>query len=239
MEREPTSFTYQGQTVIIYPGSHFIKKEIVSRLKEMNFNLANLSYSKNDLAKIYDITISYDNNKLLIFNKLIKDTQNFKSIHNSHRRQMINDDNMEYPDKFNDIKKYTFDGTLNNEKEYNIPNDESFTSSPSLFMKFLTFLNNHKMDILEKAFYLFLIFSYDSFMKNYAKKHFILGKLAKYIRRIISKKRLMIFFLVFYIVKYLLNVFFYYLFGFGVFAIMAFAFQNKIKDFIISALSLV
>ena len=239
MEREPTSFNYKGQTVIIYPGSHFIKKEIVLRLKEMNFNSANLSYNKNDFAKIYDITISYDNNKLLIFNKLIKDTQNFKSIHNSHRRYMINDDNMEYPDKFNDIKKYTFDGTLNNEKEYNIPNDESFTSSPSIFMKFLTFLNNHKMDILEKAFYLFLIISYDSFMKSYAKKHFILGKVAKYIRRIISKKRLMIFFLVFYIVKYLLNVFFYYLFGFGVFAIMAFAFQNKIKDFIISALSLV
>ena len=239
MEREPTSFNYKGQTVIIYPGSHFTKKEIVSRLKEMNFNSANLSYIKKDLAKIYDITISYDNNKLLIFNKLIKDTQYFKLVHNSHRRHMDNDDNIEYPNKFNDIKKYKFDGTLNNKKEYYIPNDDYHTSSPSLFMKFLAFLNNHKMDILEKAFYLFLIISYDSFMKSYAKKHFILGKVAKYIRKIISKKRLMIIFLVFYIVKYFLNIFFYYLFGFGVFAIMAFAFQNKIKDFIISTLSLV
>jgi len=239
MEREPTSFTYRGKTVLIIPGSHFIKKELVSRLKEMNFNLANLSYSKNGLAKIYDITINYDNNKLLIFNKLIKDTQNFKSIYNSHRRHMINDDDMEYPNKFNDNKKYKFNGTLSDKKEYIISNEDSSTSSPSLCMKFLTFLNNHKMDILEKAFYLFLIFSYDAFMKNYAKKHFILGKVAKYIRKIISKKRLIIFFLVFYIVKYLLNVFFYYLFGFGVFAIMGFAFQNKIKDFIISSLSLV
>ena len=99
MEREPTSFTYQGQTVIIHPGSHFTKKEIVSRLKEMNFNSANLSYIKKDLAKIYDITISYDNNKLLIFNKLIKDTQNFKSVHNSHTRYMNNDDDIEFPNK--------------------------------------------------------------------------------------------------------------------------------------------
>ena len=234
MERVSTSFTYMGQTVIIHPGDHFTKKEIISRLKEMNFHSANISYSKNDLAKIYDITISYDNNKLLIFNKLIKDTQNFKSVHNSHRRHLDNDDEVEYQNRFNDFKKYKFDGTLNNAQEYNFPNEDSSNSSPSLIMKLFNFLNNHKMDILEKAFYLFLIFSYDSFMKNYAKKHFILGRVAKYIRKVISKKRLMIFFLVFYVVKYLLNIFFYYLFGFGVFAFIAFVFHNKIKDFIIS-----
>ena len=148
-------------------------------------------------------------------------------------REYIDDDNNNSSKK---TPKFIFNDQLFDKPNPDVQDNDTqnSSSSPSILRKILNFLNNHKMDILEKVFYLFLIFGFEAFLENYSRKHYFIGKLLKPIRRTITPKRLILGFLFYTIVKYILDVFFYYLFGVGVFAILVLILRNKIKDFIIN-----
>ena len=90
------------------------------------------------------------------------------------------------------------------------------------------------MDIIEKVFYLFLIFGFEAFLENYSRKLYFIGKLLKPVRSTITTKRLILGFLFYTIGKYILDMYLYYLFGIGAFSFLIFILRNKIKDFIIN-----
>ena len=232
MEKKPYYFSYKGETVIINPGSTLNNNELVERLLKMNFLSVNSSYRRNDLIYIYDIAINYDNNKLKIFNKLKKDTE-YSNLRRNLQKRNINDDSQS---SFNDssTKKYIIDGEIKNNKTYYNNDDEDNTDSgsSSICGKVLSFINNHKLEILEKIFYLIIIFSFDAFIKNFAKKHIILGTIINRFTNRINPKRIVLGFLLYHIIKYILNTLFYYLFGFGFLTIMYIIFKDKIKEFI-------
>ena len=235
MENEKI-FSYKGEKVYIKPGNVLTKVELISRLNEMKFPV-DASFNKNLLVDIYESAINADNNKILIFNKLRKDTEYFKSKYNFQRKN-INDEN-----KINNLntKKYFFNSykdDTNNKNYYEVKNDDDDQDSSissensSLCRKILKFINNHKIDIIEKVFYLVVIFSFDAFIKNFVKKNYILGKLLMPVRNVVTPKRLILGFLLYSFVKYILNMFFYYLFGFGILTVLYLIFKDKLKDYI-------
>ena len=232
MENQIRTFTNNNETVVLCSGKDLTKNEIIKRLNEMKFMNADPSMSKEDLECIYEIALKNDYNKILIFNKLRQDTKNYRMKH-FNPRQYIGGDVRRTPNPKIIFDHYDPLKSKPNQDEQDNDTQNS-SNSPSILRKILSFLNNHKMDILEKVFYLFLIFGFEAFLENYSRKHYFIGKLLKPIRRTITPKRLILGFLFYTIVKYILDVFFYYLFGVGVFAILILILRNKIKDFIIN-----
>ncbi len=237
MEQKNDYFTYNGDTVIILPGILFTKIELITRLKEMDFLSIDSSYNKNILVVIYEAALNNDKNKVTIFNKLKMDTLCYYSKNNFPRRELI----YENPNtilNYNNTKKYTAYGVINqNNINDEKDKDSSMSSMPtsdssSFCMNVLKFINNHKMDIMKKVAYILIIYGFDAFLKSFAQKHLVLGKVVNYFRGVATPRRLVLGFLVFYIVNYILNIFFYYLFGFGILTVMFFIFKNKIKEFI-------
>ena len=233
MENQIRTFTNNNETIVLYPGKYLSKNEIIKRLNEMKFMNADPSISKEDLEIIYEIALKIDYNKILIINKLRQDTKYYYRMKYINPREYIDDDNNNSSKK---TPKFIFNDQLIDNPNPDVQDNDTqnSSSSPSILRKILNFLNNHKMDILEKVFYLFLIFGFQAFLENYSRKHYFIGKILKPIRRTITPKRLILGFLFYTIVKYILDVFFYYLFGVGVFAILILILRNKIKDFVIN-----
>ena len=239
MEKKPTSFTYNGETVIIVPGNYLQKNELINRLNEMSFTSINSSYSKDILITIYEALLNLDKNKILIFNKLKKDTKYYISKNDSQRNEFI-----ENQKKINVFapRKYTASGEPDVNSNNNDDDNDSMISamssseSSSFCRKILSFLNNHKIDIIEKCIYILLIFGFDAFLKNFAQKHFIIGKILNYFRSVVTPKRMILGLLVYYIIKYILDMLLYYLFGFGILTLLFVMFKDKIKDFIFNVI---
>ena len=233
MENQIRTFTNNNETIVLYPGKYLSKNEIIKRLNEMKFMNADPSISKEDLEIIYEIALKNDYNKILIINKLRQDTKYYYRMKYINPREYIDDNNNNSSKK---TPKFIFNDQLIDNPNPDVQDNDTqnSSSSPSILRKILNFLNNHKMDILEKVFYLFLIFGFQAFLENYSRKHYFIGKILKPIRRTITPKRLILGFLFYTIVKYILDVFFYYLFGVGVFAILILILRNKIKDFVIN-----
>ena len=239
MEKKPTSFTYNGETVIIVPGNYLQKNELINRLNEMSFTSINSSYSKDILITIYEALLNLDKNKILIFNKLKKDTKYCISKNDSQRNEFI-----ENQKKINVFapRKYTASGEPDANSNNNDDDNDSMISamssseSSSFCRKILSFLNNHKIDIIEKCIYISLIFGFDAFLKNFAQKHFIIGKILNYFRSVVTPKRMILGLLVYYIIKYILDMLLYYLFGFGILTLLFVMFKDKIKDFIFNVI---
>ena len=230
MDNRRTRFSHNGETVDIYPGYLLPKNEIIARLKEMGFISVDSSYERKDLIYIYEIALNYDNNKIKIFNRLKKDTIYFESKNDLNKRNIFNED-------------ISFDKDIKNNhiNSYNSYNDDESdsnneSSNSSFCLKILRFINEHKIDILEKLFYLIIYFSIDSFLKNLAKSNFILGKIINYFRSKVTPRRALLGFLLYYIAKYVLNTLFIYLFGFGILTIIYILYKDKFNDFLLSVL---
>ena len=251
MDKKPTFFNYNGEDVIVQPGRVLTKIELITRLKEMNFLPVDASYYKNHLIDLYDIATTYDNNKIKIFKRLKKDTEYYYGRQKIPRRDIYNDNEDENKNQNNSslLKRLFFSGVdkniNNNNVGYNNNNenngDDTFSSSQkssSFCVKLLKFLYKHKMDVVEIGFYLFLVYSYNSFITNYAQKHYIFGKILLQIRNILTPKRLILGLLLFYIFKYMANLFLSFLFGFGFLTFLYFMFKDKIKDLLLNLLFL-
>ena len=223
MNNKLTRFSYNGETVVIYSGNFFSKNELITRLKEMNFLSVDSSYEKRDLICIYDIALNHENNKIKILNRLKRDTEYFKSKNDLFKKNIYKDESFDSENKSNNIYNYNRD-------------DESISdngaSNSSLCLKILGFINAHKIDILEKLLYIIIYFSVDSFLKNIAKSNFILGKIINYFRSKVTPRRVLLGFLLYYIMKYILNTLFYYLFGIGILTLAYIIYKDQIKEFL-------
>lgn len=237
MEIEPLYFTYNDETITIIPGKNLPKNELIKRLKEMDI-VVESSNSKNNLIKSYEYALRKDENKIKIFDKLKKDNVLFKKIHNSQRINL--EENNQYIIN-NRLNKHKYDNTsfeiLNREEDVNMESTNSSISSESsssFSTKLINFLNNNKKDIFMNLVYLLIYFYFDRRMKRFSKNNYFSGKIINYFRRIVTKKRIILGFFFYYGIKCFLEVYFYYLFGFGFFTIMYLIYKNKIKDFLLN-----
>ena len=238
MEKKPTYFNYGGETVIILPGNTLTKNELISRLNEMKFLSIDSSYNKDTLNTIYEVAINVDKNRILIFNKLRNDTKYYISKNNMQRKELLNGNpniTKNYPQtKYKSTGESVSNRTNDDNDNDSVMSSMSSSGSSSFCIKVLKFLYKHKIDILEKCIYIFLVFGFDAFLKSFAQKHFILGKLLNYFRSVVTPKRMILGFLVYYIIKYILNVFLYYIFGFGALTFIILIFKDKLKDFFLN-----
>ena len=234
----PTSYNISGETIYVYPGRLFTKNELILRLKEMNFAFVDSDYKKEDLITLYDIATNYQNNIEKIINKLKFDYKYFRSRDLEQRRHNLDEeeDNISNNDSHNSMKR-NFYGSINsdNQTRNNDNNKQQSNSYLSSFCKkIIKILYNHKMDIFEKAFFIMMILSIDYFIQYISNKYYILGKILKEIRKIVTPRRLIVLYLIYTVVRYILDTFLYYLFGFGIIGLLFLIFKGKIKDFLLS-----
>ena len=76
MSIEYPTFTYNNESVIIKPGNQFTNKQLRSRLHQMDVDARNVG-AKENLANLYESTLSDDRNKFKLFDRLKKDTENY------------------------------------------------------------------------------------------------------------------------------------------------------------------
>ena len=74
------TFTHLGNTVILRPGNQFSKQELNSRLHQMEVQYDQSSMSKAYFTNLYENALKYDQNKIKIFDRLIKDTIIYQKI---------------------------------------------------------------------------------------------------------------------------------------------------------------
>ena len=85
-------YNLNNETIVVLPGARFTKNELISRLHEINKDVSNYK-DKKGLASLYDSFLMDDRNKLLLINRLRKDTEFFKSKLSISQRQSIFESN--------------------------------------------------------------------------------------------------------------------------------------------------
>ena len=88
MESEYPSFKYNGETIIIIPGSFFSKKDLKNRLHLMGIESNNIQ-EKNILINLYESSLKENTNKLKIISQLKKDTENLNARKSMSIRQSL------------------------------------------------------------------------------------------------------------------------------------------------------
>lgn len=96
MQESFPRFNYLNESLIILPGNRFTKKELEGRLNQMGIDYNPYS-NKNDLILLYDSNIRYDNNKILIYEKLRRDTQTMNIKNDSTQQRHSLPPNIPYP----------------------------------------------------------------------------------------------------------------------------------------------
>ena len=223
MESQIRTFTFNNETVFLVPGRDLPKNEIMRRLINMNIN-ADPSKNKEDLERVYEIALNNYYNKLSIINQLRQDTEYYFRKKNINRREYL-DDNLPYTT--NQKIMFNRDAPLNDRQRQNTEFNDTQNSSisPSFLRQFLSFLNNHKMDILENALLLFLIFAFEVSLEEFSRNNFFIREILKDIRRSITQKGIIIGFLFYILIRYILG-FFYVFLRAGVFAFLILIYRS-------------
>ena len=129
-------FTYSGKKVIIHKGENFVKNELKSRLHKMDVDFDTTKNDKKYLAKLYNKAILNNTNKIKIFDRLIKDTQNHELIDD-----IKSNNKMESPSLFNnDISNQKVMNRMNNNRNKN--ND--YNNSPNFTALLANEINKNK-----------------------------------------------------------------------------------------------
>ena len=109
-------YTYLGQTVLLIPGSRFTKKELNSRLHQMDVQYDQSNQSKNYFVNLYENALKYNVNKQKIFDKLLKDTIYYNNVQNSISNNSRN--TIETPPKNNSQKVSIINNKVVSQNEY-------------------------------------------------------------------------------------------------------------------------
>ena len=246
MDKKPIPYNYNGETIYIYPGNSFSKNELILRLKEMNFSNVDSTYDKQDLVTIYEIATSYNNNIEMILPRLRKDYQYMKlreKLQNENKKEEIDNNNNNNSFFHNLRQRFTFDNNRNanippmnnNNDQANFPDNSSNKSWSSYFLKkLIEFLYNNKLAILQKLLCIIAILCMDLIISYISKKYWMLGRILKEIRKILTPKRMIILFLLYHFITYIVNSLLYYVFGFGIFGFLLLIFKDKIKEFLLN-----
>ena len=242
MDKKPIPYNYKGEELLIYPGHLFQKKELILRLKEMNFAFVDTNYKKQDLVTLYEIATSYKENIEKIIEKIKKDNQYMKLkenlrqnskieyndnninniIHNLKRKFLFNDNNS--------ISNLSEDSEIKN-NTVNSSNSSSFSISSFFSKLLLKLLSKNKLNIIKLAIMLIFVYGLDYLIPRNFDNLFLIGTLLNKIREQITPKNMIIFFLGLYILAFIANSMFYLLFSLGFLAVLYFIFKSgSLKD---------
>ena len=241
MDKKPIPYDYKGEQLLIYPGHLFQKKELILRLKEMNFAFVDTNYKKQDLVTLYEIATSYKENIEKIIEKIKKDNQYMKLKENLRQNSKIDYDDNNINNILHNLKrKFLFNDnnsisnlTEDNDKDntVNSSNSSSFSIS-SFFSKLLMkLLSKNKFNIFKLVIMLIFVYGLDYLIPRNFDNLFLIGTLLNKIREAITPKRMILFFLGLYVLAIIVNSMFYLLFGFGVVLVLYLIFKyGNLKD---------
>ena len=241
MDKKPIPYDYKGEQLLIYPGHLFQKKELILRLKEMNFAFVDTNYKKQDLVTLYEIATSYKENIEKIIEKIKKDNQYMKLKENLRQNSKIDYNDNNINNILHNLKrKFLFNDnnsisnlTEDNDKDntVNSSNSSSFSIS-SFFSKLLMkLLSKNKFNIFKLVIMLIFVYGLDYLIPRNFDNLFLIGTLLNKIREAITPKRMILFFLGLYVLAIIVNSMFYLLFGFGVLLVLYLVFKyGNLKD---------
>ncbi len=241
MDKKPIPYDYKGEQLLIYPGHLFQKKELILRLKEMNFAFVDTNYKKQDLVTLYEIATSYKENIEKIIEKIKKDNQYMKLKENLRQNSKIDYNDNNINNILHNLKrKFLFNDnnsisnlTEDNDKDntVNSSNSSSFSIS-SFFSKLLMkLLSKNKFNIFKLVIMLIFVYGLDYLIPRNFDNLFLIGTLLNKIREAITPKRMILFFLGLYVLSIIINSMFYLLFGIGVLIVLSLIFKyGNLKD---------
>ena len=89
-----STFVFDDEELVIYPGSRFSKQELKARLKEMGINYNN-NQDREYLKNLYDSAITDYKNRVSIIRRIKRDTEILNSkLNQSQKESMINNSNI-------------------------------------------------------------------------------------------------------------------------------------------------
>lgn len=241
MDKKPIPYDYKGEQLLIYPGHLFQKKELILRLKEMNFAFVDTNYKKQDLVTLYEIATSYKENIEKIIEKIKKDNQYMKLKENLRQNSKIDYNDNNINNILHNLKrKFLFNDnnsisnlTEDNDKDntVNSSNSSPFSIS-SFFSKLLMkLLSKNKFNIFKLVIMLIFVYGLDYLIPRNFDNLFLIGTLLNKIREAITPKRMILFFLGLYVLSIIINSMFYLLFGIGVLIVLSLIFKyGNLKD---------
>ncbi len=105
-------FQYKNEIVVLKPGEQFTIRELTARLNLLNImnKYAGEYQEKSGLKKLYDLALQDDNNKIILFDKLKKDTE----FYNKYRNKQLERNDMQIP----------VVDMIKNDKEVNLLNND-------------------------------------------------------------------------------------------------------------------
>ena len=241
MDKKPIPYDYKGEQLLIYPGHLFQKKELILRLKEMNFAFVDTNYKKQDLVTLYEIATSYKENIEKIIEKIKKDNQYMKLKENLRQNSKIDYDDNNINNILHNLKrKFLFNDNNSisnlsegNDKDNteNSGNSSSFSISAFFSKLLMKLLSKNKFNIFKLVIMLIFVYGLDYLIPRNFDNLFLIGTLLNKIREAITPKRMILFFLGIYVLSIIINSMFYLLFGFGVLLVLYLVFKyGNLKD---------
>ena len=198
----------------------------------MNFTNVDSTYEKQDLVTMYEIATNYENNIEKILPRLRKDYQYMKlkeKFKSENKREEMDNNN------HNNSFFHNFRQNNNDNNQPNSSDNSSKKSWSSYFIgKLKEFLYNNKLALLQKLLCIIAILCMDLIISYISKKYWLIGRILKEIRKILTPKRLIILFLLYHIITYIVNSLLYYVFGFGIFGFLLLVFKDKIIEFFLN-----
>ena len=241
MDKKPIPYDYKGEQLLIYPGHLFQKKELILRLKEMNFAFVDTNYKKQDLVTLYEIATSYKENIEKIIEKIKKDNQYMKLKENLRQNSKIDYDDNNINNILHNLKrKFLFNDNNSisnlsegNDKDNteNSGNSSSFSISAFFSKLLMKLLSKNKFNIFKLVIMLIFVYGLDYLIPRNFDNLFLIGTLLNKIREAITPKRMILFFLGIYVLSIIINSMFYLLFGIGVLIVLSLIFKyGNLKD---------
>lgn len=241
MDKKPIPYDYKGEQLLIYPGHLFQKKELILRLKEMNFAFVDTNYKKQDLVTLYEIATSYKENIEKIIEKIKKDNQYMKLKENLRQNTKIDYNDNNINNILHNLKrKFLFNDNNSisnlsegNDKDNteNSGNSSSFSISAFFSKLLMKLLSKNKFNIFKLVIMLIFVYGLDYLIPRNFDNLFLIGTLLNKIREAITPKRMILFFLGLYVLAIIVNSMFYLLFGFGVVLVLYLIFKyGNLKD---------
>ena len=241
MDKKPIPYDYKGEQLLIYPGHLFQKKELILRLKGMNFAFVDTNYKKQDLVTLYEIATSYKENIEKIIEKIKKDNQYMKLKENLRQNSKIDYDDNNINNILHNLKrKFLFndnnsisnlsEGNDKDNTEYS-GNSSSFSISAFFSKLLMKLLSKNKFNIFKLVIMLIFVYGLDYLIPRNFDNLFLIGTLLNKIREAITPKRMILFFLGIYVLSIIINSMFYLLFGIGVLIVLSLIFKyGNLKD---------
>ena len=131
---EYPTFTHKNSTVILKPGSQFSINELRSRLHQMDVDARNVG-AKENLANLYESTLSDDRNKFKLFDRLKKDTENYYAKMGISQTQKLTMPSKDIDTERSKVINLRYASHNNNINNYEVNNNEENSRNQEIKLK--------------------------------------------------------------------------------------------------------